>query len=111
MINSLYHTLILNKTVKFQNLYIMNLTIIVIIIVMQTKPDLRPSLSQILQHSFFTRPEVSTPAQLPEMALREPPVFTSIESESVSFKQHLLASHEVCDVIIKNLKNGFLYQL
>lgn len=76
---------------------------------MQTKPELRPSLSQILQHSFFTRPEISTPAQLPEMALREPPVFTSIESESVSFKKYILASHEVREVILKNLtKNIFV---
>ena len=76
---------------------------------MQTKPELRPSLSQILQHSFFTRPGVSTPAQLPEMALREPPVFTSLESESVSFKKHLLASHEVREIIVKDLiKNIFL---
>lgn len=76
---------------------------------MQTKPELRPSLSQILQHSFFTRPGISTPAQLPEMALREPPVFTSIESESVSFKKYILASHEVREVILKNLtKNIFV---
>ena len=74
---------------------------------MQTKPELRPSLSQILQHSFFTRPGVSTPAQLPEMALREPPVFTSLESESVSFKKYLLASHEVREIIVKDLMENF----
>lgn len=44
---------------------------------LQTKPEARPSLEQILQHSFFTRSGVSTPSQLPEAALREAPVFST----------------------------------
>jgi hypothetical protein len=41
----------------------------------QTKPETRPSLDEILQHSFFTRNGVSTPSQLPESALRDVPMF------------------------------------
>ena len=43
----------------------------------QTKPETRPSLDEILQHSFFTRSGVSTPSQLPESALRDVPMFAA----------------------------------
>jgi hypothetical protein len=47
---------------------------------LQTIPEARPSLEQILQHSFFTRSGISTPSQLPESALRDVPVFPAFDA-------------------------------
>jgi hypothetical protein len=47
---------------------------------LQTIPEARPSLEQILQHSFFTRSGISTPSQLPESALRDAPVFSAFDA-------------------------------
>ena len=72
--------------------------------VIQTKPESRPSLNQILQHSFFTRPGITTPSQLPEMALRDSPIFNSIETESIYFKKNIMSAHEVRQIILKFLQ-------
>ena len=50
----------------------------------QTSPESRPTLEQILQHSFFTKPGSFIPDQLPECALRVPPLFQNAQlSEGV----------------------------
>ena len=83
---------------------------IIVIFLLQTKPESRPSLSQILQHSFFTRPGIATPTQLPEMALRDVPIFTPIESESMSFKKYNVPTHEVWKIFQKfHLNNSFYF--
>ena len=49
--------------------------------VLQTKPESRPSLDEMLEHSYFTRPSAFTPLQLPESALREPPQYSTAHME------------------------------
>ena len=49
--------------------------------VLQTKPEARPSLDEMLEHSYFSRPSAFTPLQLPESALREPPQYSTAQME------------------------------
>ena len=60
---------------KSISLNLNNLSIIIIYIILQTNPEARPTLDQTLQHSFFTGPGTYIPDQLPESALRVPPLF------------------------------------
>lgn len=50
--------------------------------VLQTKPELRPSLDGMLQHTYFSRASAFTPTILPESALRDPPQYSQAQMES-----------------------------
>ncbi len=55
---------------------------------LQHRPEKRPDLDQILNHSFFTRPAAYTPRTLPESALREMPPAASTQ-EMQTYAQHV----------------------
>ena len=60
--------------------------------VLQTKPESRPSLDEMLEHSYFSRPSAFTPLQLPESALREPPQYSTAHMEQQQQQLELAAS-------------------
>ena len=58
-----------------------------IFVSLQTNPESRPTLDQTLQNSFFTGPGTYIPDQLPECALRVPPIFQNAQlSEGYDIK-------------------------
>ena len=74
-----------------------------IFVSLQTNPESRPTLDQTLQNSFFTGPGTYIPDQLPECALRVPPIFQNAQlSEGYDIKNKLSEGYDIKNKGLRN---------